>query len=211
MVSHDNLGNSRSDVYRTVITISLSPVLDDSRGALKQVRRYFTLYFIPIIPLDVAGRFVECQSCGGSFAEEVLSYDPEKARRETQTQMLRVMVMSALADGEVDAVEREEVNKQFTEIAGRPPPAATLDEEIAWAATSGADLNSFVGAMSKNLTPHGKALVVKLAFHTMSASGTLRPGHQEQLSKLSDTLSIPQEQYMALITKLSEPEVGGNQ
>ncbi len=173
---------------------------------LKQVRNFFTLYFIPLIPLNVAGRFVECTSCGGTFAEETLSYDPEKDRQETQTQMLRVMVMAALADGEVDDSERAEIRKQYTEFAGLPIPQATLDSEIALAKSSGANLNQYVGSLARSLSPHGKALVVKLAFHTMVASGDLQPGHQEQLAKLATTLGIPQDQYRELIDQLSQPD-----
>jgi uncharacterized tellurite resistance protein B-like protein len=176
--------------------------------SLKQVRNFFTLYFIPIIPLDVAGRFVECGSCGGTFAEEIMSYDPEKERMELNTRMLRVMVMAALADGEVDHAEQQEIKKQYLELAGLPVPAETLRDEIAMATSSGADLNSFVSTFENELSPHGRALVVKLAFHTMSATGDLKPGHQAQLARLADTLRIPQDQYMELINHLSQPNEG---
>ncbi|MEO1972861.1 MAG: hypothetical protein ABGX07_14975, partial [Pirellulaceae bacterium] len=66
--------------------------------SLKQVRNFFTLYFIPVIPLNIAGRFIECHSCGTCYEEEVLSYDPEIERAETAAQMLRIMVLAALAD-----------------------------------------------------------------------------------------------------------------
>lgn len=67
-------------------------------GKLKQVRNFFSLYFIPIIPLNVAGRFVECAVCAGTYDEGILTYDPEKEQRENEIRMLRVMVMAALAD-----------------------------------------------------------------------------------------------------------------
>lgn len=172
--------------------------------SLKQVRNFFTLYFIPLIPLNVSGRYVECGSCGGTFAEEITSYDPEQERLETQTQMLRVMIMAALADGEVDELERGEIKRQFMEMSGLPVPEATLNNEIAMANSSGADLNSYVGTLADSLSDHGKALIVKLAYHTMSAGGDLRPGHQTQLARLANTLGIPQEQYMELINLFTE-------
>lgn len=172
--------------------------------SLKRVRNFFTLYFIPIIPLNVAGRYVECRSCGGTFTEETLSYDPEKARAETNTMLLRVMVMAALADGGVDTAEREEIKKQYLDFSGLPVPAATLDHEIATAMGAQTDLNSFVRTNAGDLTPHGKAMVVKVAFYTMSASGQLQPGHEQQLAKLGDTLQIPKDQYRELIAQLSE-------
>jgi zinc-ribbon family len=38
----------------------------------RRVRRFFTLYFIPLIPLTLAGEYIECQRCTGTFKLEVL-------------------------------------------------------------------------------------------------------------------------------------------
>lgn len=38
----------------------------------KRVRRFFTLYFIPLIPLQTLGEFVECAGCQGTYKMEVL-------------------------------------------------------------------------------------------------------------------------------------------
>ncbi len=173
-------------------------------GDLKQVRTFFTLYFIPIIPMSVAGRYVECTSCGGSFAEEAMTYDPEAERQEIQLQMLRVMVMAALADGQVDDAERSEIRKQYMELAGLPIPEDTLNREVELASESGANLNSFVAGLTNQLSPHGKALLVQLALRTMAAHGDLQPGHRQQLAQLATTLEIPQDQYVELIRQLSE-------
>lgn len=175
-------------------------------GNLKQVRTFFTLYFIPLIPLNVAGRYVECESCGGTFAEEALDYDPEAEREEMLNSMLGVMVRAALADGEVDAGERREIEKQFQDLAGLPVPSEKLDRTISAVRNSPRDLNRFVDTLADDLSPHGRALVVKLAFCTMMASGELQPGHREQLSGLADTLGIPQDQYLELIKQLRDPK-----
>jgi zinc-ribbon family len=39
----------------------------------KKAKRYFTLYFIPLIPLNDLGEFIECQTCKSTFSMEVLS------------------------------------------------------------------------------------------------------------------------------------------
>src|SRR5512134_1156134 len=39
----------------------------------KQAVRVFTLYFIPIFPIQHLGQFVECQTCGTAFEEAVRS------------------------------------------------------------------------------------------------------------------------------------------
>jgi hypothetical protein len=54
------------------------------RYQLKQVRRFFTLYFIPLFPIGGGMRFVECDQCGSQFQEGVLHYEPPP---ETQPQL----------------------------------------------------------------------------------------------------------------------------
>ena len=39
----------------------------------KKVTQFFTLYFIPLIPLGNKGEYVECKSCNNTFVERVLS------------------------------------------------------------------------------------------------------------------------------------------
>lgn len=80
----------------------------------------------------------------------------------------------------------------------------TLNNEIGMAIQSGANLNTFVANIVRELSDHGKALVVKLAFNTMTAGGEFKPGHQEQLAGLQKTLGIPDDQYRALIELFSQ-------
>jgi len=41
----------------------------------KVVRRYFSLFFVPLIPLHKVGEYVQCDRCGGSFKPEVLHWN----------------------------------------------------------------------------------------------------------------------------------------
>ena len=47
---------------------------------LKHAKRYFTLYFVPLIPMGDLGEFVVCQTCGMSFKPEVLKLQPPKSQ-----------------------------------------------------------------------------------------------------------------------------------
>jgi hypothetical protein len=40
---------------------------------LREGRRWFTLFFVPLVPLKVLGRQVRCQGCGTELAPEVLT------------------------------------------------------------------------------------------------------------------------------------------
>ncbi|MES2598487.1 MAG: zinc-ribbon domain-containing protein [Verrucomicrobiota bacterium] len=43
-----------------------------------RVSRYFTLYFIPLFPMETLGEGVCCRSCAGEFNMSVLSFTPEQ-------------------------------------------------------------------------------------------------------------------------------------
>ena len=47
----------------------------------KRVRCFFTLYFIPLIPMHQLGEYVECQTCQGTYQVEILQYDPSAANQ----------------------------------------------------------------------------------------------------------------------------------
>lgn len=52
------------------------PVCGQKEGyTLRQVRPYFSLFFIPLFPIGGGERFVRCAVCGDAFREEVLAYE----------------------------------------------------------------------------------------------------------------------------------------
>lgn len=55
---------------------------------LRQARNWFTLYFIPLIPLNMLGEMVTCQTCGTNFQPDILS-QPEPATVTPLDRMMR--------------------------------------------------------------------------------------------------------------------------
>lgn len=177
-----------------------------SEYQLVQVRRVFTLYFIPLIPMGVAGKYVECMDCGESFAEEILDYDPEEERKTLQTRMLRVMILAAFSDEHIDNAERNVIKDQYIDLFGIPVSPKRLEKEIEIADSSNATLNTYVRKIGGELSPHGKALVIKLAMITMRASGKLSREQWEDFDELGETLDIPEDEFKALIEHIRETE-----
>ena len=89
----------------------------------KRVRRFFTLYFIPVIPLDMLGEYVECGGCAGTFKPDVLSYDA--AAEDTVFEasfhqaIKRVMVLMMLADGVIEMSEIQSIQQIWKKLTGR--------------------------------------------------------------------------------------------
>jgi transcription elongation factor Elf1 len=88
---------------------------------LKRAVRYFTLYFIPVVPIAQIGEFVECQSCGLSFVPRV---------REMRRESLIAQPRYSLADILNSAQQRLEEGQPIDYLI-RDLTAANLDLDVA--------------------------------------------------------------------------------
>ena len=88
---------------------------------LKRAVRYFTLYFIPVVPLTQIGEFIECQSCGLSFVPRV---------REMRREALVVQPQRSLATILNSARQRLEGGMPIDYLI-RDLTAANLDLDVA--------------------------------------------------------------------------------
>ena len=100
----------------------------------KHVRRAATVFFVPVVNLDLLGEYIECQSCLNTFKMEVLNYDPKEAERQFQAvyteAVKRVMTMMMLADGKIEQDEVATIRGIFNEIAERDLSKEELENEI---------------------------------------------------------------------------------
>ena len=80
----------------------------DRPYARKTAKQWFTLYFIPIFPMNERGEVVECQTCNNQFAPGVLDLPTTTQLSQTLTAAMRYAVASVIAvDGTVLDVEKE--------------------------------------------------------------------------------------------------------
>lgn len=59
----------------------LCPTCDSEQiGVHETAKRYFTLFFIPIIPMDTVGEVVTCRNCYTQYRPEVLAMSKRKQK-----------------------------------------------------------------------------------------------------------------------------------
>lgn len=72
-----------------------------------KVQRFFTLYFIPVIPMDVVYEGVRCEACGSEYKPAVLGYDPraerEAVQREVHKGLVEILLTFSALSGRRDA------------------------------------------------------------------------------------------------------------
>lgn len=171
---------------------------------LKRVRRFFTLYFIPVIPLDKLGEYVECTSCQGTYDPEILSYDPtvegEKMEAFFFIACKQVMISMLLADGHIDDNEVKMLQAQFQQITGTHVPEAELREEITYISQQGSSAIEILSSLAHQMNDAGKEIVIRAAYSIAAADGNIDDSEQAYMMEVGTALGMSEAHLTGVLT-----------
>jgi len=169
----------------------------------KTCRRFFTLYFIPLIPLDLIGEYVECQLCTGTYRPEVLELDPEADAKRHEAEfhkaMRRVLALISLADGHVDETEIATITAILGQLGKREVPRAEIDAELVQARASTVDVIQYCREMKGYLNDNGCELVVQAAVMVASADGHFDDAERAMVGKIAGALQVSRARLAELV------------
>ena len=176
----------------------------------KRVRRFFTLYFIPVIPLGLHGEYIECGQCQGSYRLEVLDFDPEAGTAEFEAEfhraIKRVMVEMMLADGVVDDEEVAVITNIYGQLAGTEVSEHDIRTEIVEAETRTGDVTAALAEMAGNLNDNGKEMVVKAAFMVAAADGEFQDEEKELIGSIGKALEMSPAHMNGVIASMMQEQ-----
>ncbi len=174
------------------------PGCGPSGYAHKRVRRFFTLYWIPIIPMNVLGEYIECDHCAGSYDLAVLDYDPEAGKQEFLSKLestsRRLMALMVIADGDVDDEEVAAMVEVSERLPGTPLTEEQARAEIQTALDHGipsaSDIVSLVADVKEFLNDEGKALLLKVALAIAMADDEFADEEKLLLLQIGEALDF---------------------
>jgi hypothetical protein len=173
--------------------------------AAKRMRRFFTLYFIPLIPLDVIQEWVECGRCGGTYKSEVLRQNPQAHRDAVQARQnaVRAAVMVAarrllaVAAGPAPGPElREAARRAHETLFGEDWPEDELSAELGRAAGPAA-LEPF-GRIAGDLNTAGKEAMLTEAVRVATLGGALDPAVAVTLGRAAEALGVSEAHWRGI-------------
>jgi tellurite resistance protein len=171
----------------------------------RHVTRWFTLYFIPIIPRETLADYVECQKCLGTFDVETITYDPEAEKQRFEASYLagmkRVMVQMMLADGHIAASEKQLLRGVYKSLANRELSDEAIDAEVKSIAGARGDLLAYLRQLGSMLNDTGKERVLRAAVMVATADGTLHGNEHQLLGGMATALGMSQRQLGSLISE----------
>jgi hypothetical protein len=154
------------------------------------VNRFFTLYFIPLIPLGSAGEYIKCDSCGGTYGTEVLSYNPEEDRAEMIATIRRLLVLLLVQARKTGPDKVEALRNVFHEYLDEDVPASVIQQEMQQAQQAGVSLNNFARQSADDFSEDGISLVMVAAKEVIASGGFLSDFDKDVLRELGRGLGV---------------------
>lgn len=176
----------------------------------RAARRFFTLYFIPLIPLGSLGEYVECDRCKGTYQMKVLDLDPNAGRAEFAAEFHRaikqVMVDMLLADGKVDDAEVEMIRNVYSRLTRTEVSEEAIRAEIRTSQTSRRDAVTALAPLAGTLNDAGKEMVVKAAFMVAVADGSFDDQEKKLIASIAHTLGMTTAHLAGVLGSLARPQ-----
>jgi hypothetical protein len=126
----------------------------DRNYRLRSGRRFFTLFFIPIIPLNKVGEHVRCETCKTRYVTEVLKAPTAAAMQAAVTDGVRGMVAIMLQAGDPSNVAAR--SKAIMVVTGAGVTGYDEAALVADLARPVADWRPSIGAFGGQLQPVAK-------------------------------------------------------
>ena len=159
----------------------------------KRIRRFFTLYFIPLFPLETLGEHVECQACKVAYKESVLQHDPRAAQlaveADYRSAVRQVMVHMTRADDVGRDREIACIRDVYPKITGNPLPEREFTEELATGRKGALD-KTLLERVAPRLTEKGKERIVYAAVLVGVADGSLNAEEHAFLAEVAAALGV---------------------
>lgn len=161
----------------------------------KKVEKKISLFFIPLIPIEDLGEYIECQQCKGTFKTTVLNHDPKEEENKIRALYffgtLQIMISVALADGVLHEQEVDEIHKNFQSITGREVEISFINEQIQKLKELKLTPTQIADMLAPHLNDNGREIVLRGAIAISKADGEIQPQELEILHSISKSLLLP--------------------
>jgi len=174
----------------------------DREGVLKRARRWFTIFFVPLIPLAEVGDVIECGTCHGRFDPRVL----ENPTAETLATNLQNATRFGVAATVRSCGNRTAARAAAIAVAREVLPTydeAQLDVDLA--STNDSQLEAWLRHVADALSPQGKEAYFTAMAKIAQADGPLDDNDRALLTTIGRALLMTQAQIVGLLTLLEQP------
>jgi hypothetical protein len=170
----------------------------DRQYRLRAGRCFFTMFFVPVIPLNRVGEHVQCMACQARFQTDVLGLPTAGQMAAALPEGMRTAAVTMLrAGGSASPAARQRAVEAIRGAGANGYGPATLDTDLGRPVNLGAGALHQVGSQ---LTPEARewffAQVVRIAV----VDGPLSAGERQAAQAIGQHLGMTQAQTLGVVT-----------
>ncbi|WP_281988907.1 TerB family tellurite resistance protein [Aquimarina aggregata] len=205
-------------------TVSDSPVLSNScpncnNGSLvnKLYRRWFTLFFIPVIPLDTVDRFYECDSCKSAYNESIktilqrskeeINENQKRATSIYAKALIAAMTHMAIIDEDFASEEEREIKDAIEGFQEMKEELLAIHENVKVNANMNNQVFDFLNSARNELSSEALINILAQAAVVLLADGTIEKEEENLMKEYLIACGLPKEMYQTLIDKLKQKDM----
>ena len=167
-------------------------------------RRFITVFFIPLIPLNKTGEHVQCLSCKTRYVTEVLKLPTTVQMQQALVAGLRAVVVAMLRAGDpASQLARRRAVDAIKNAGERGYDEAALEADLATPADAG---KPKIAALGAQLQVEAREWCLAEAIRIALADGPLSGAERAAAEQLAAGLSMTQAQAIGVIA-LTEQNV----
>ena len=157
----------------------------------KKAKRWFTLYFIPVIPLGTAGEYIECNACAGTFDMEALHYDPAAEQAEMFDRIRRLAVLAML---HAQRYQPENVSALQAAMRGLTNDFVQEDvihQDVQFAQQAQAQLEAVFQQQTQDFSADGKMMLLQIILCTVAPAKQVAPQDHQVVHRAAASMGMP--------------------
>ncbi|MFI5098924.1 MAG: zinc ribbon domain-containing protein [Actinomycetes bacterium] len=182
----------------------------DTEYRLVRPRRWFTMFFIPVVPLSWGEPYVECQRCNGAYREEILQAPTNKQFGYMLALGGRAMYAKAVAAGFAHSEHMiDRAVAQLRPLTGDGYNEANLVADVE--AFGERDLGEFLGPLAGNMMLQGREQLISGLVSFVQSDGGVPPAVESVVEEAAGQLQLTAAHLAGIVATVSaasqNPEV----
>jgi uncharacterized tellurite resistance protein B-like protein len=174
----------------------------------RKVRKFFTLYFIPLIPLESVGEYVECRNCNGTFIPRVLEQGSQNDEFMAlyEEAMRQSMIKMMLADGVIDEKEKRLVLEIINRFGNNDLDEIQLENLIGQIQKDTKNVSHYLKQISGSLNEHGKETIIRCALHVAFSDGDFDESEKQMITEMGEAMEMSSSHLKGIFSEMFEQD-----
>jgi tellurite resistance protein len=154
----------------------------------REARKWFTFFWIPVIPMKVIGTVIRCSYCGNDFREAVLQRPVAGQVADLLQNAVRGVMVNVLRQGgATNPAARAAAVREITLAGATGYQDGNLDQDLAVVPQ---DLSQMLGSLTAQLPQTGREAMVAGAARVAVADGPMNQNEQLVVNAVGAALGM---------------------